>query len=106
MNEKLINEICNYFDGSFENMNIITKSGLIHKIRHKGFNEIDLFIFFYNDKKKYEREKATFNHNTQQERFIVLDDYKKDFNFFKFRVSMNKLLRKSYYIGHPSVFNY
>lgn len=63
--------------------------------------EINYFIYFYNAKQKYSNQTATFNHATQPERLEVLKRYNIDNNFFKFRVSMNKLMRSSYYMGHP-----
>lgn len=62
---------------------------------------LDAFIYFYNAKQKYIRLTATFNHKTQLERFSILNDYIETGNFYRFRVAMNKILKDSYYMGHP-----
>lgn len=94
-------KILEYFNASLEGVNLTHKNETYKVILREGVAELDLFVYLFNDKQKYERNKATFNIAIQKERLDVLNNYKKDKNFYKFRVSMNKLLNNSQYIGHP-----
>lgn len=105
--ENLKEKILNYFNAYIikENNNIYIISKKNNKIYiskpEDEYSELDLFIYLYNDNKKYDKLKSTFNHNTQKERYDILYNYYNDFNFIKFRIGMNRLLKDSYYIGHP-----
>ncbi len=108
--EKLITEILNYFNAELIKENnkeyLITKNNnkiLISDLENK---ELDIFVYLHNDNKKYIQETTTFIHESQKERFYILNEYYKTNNFYKFRTSFNKLIKDSYYLGHPLSFNF
>lgn len=100
-NTKLQNEILNYFKSKVDESFFLDVCKDIENCNRSEYIELDTFIYFYNSMQKYPRLTATFNHNTQLERFDVLKEYYNDNKFYKFRVAMNRLMKDSYYMGHP-----
>lgn len=99
---KLITQILTYFKAELVG-EMIKHNGETYQIKTNVENfELDLFVYLYNDNKKYTTDKATFYHILQPERKEALNEYLTDGNFSKFRIKMNKLLNNSYYIGQPT----
>lgn len=94
-------QILQYFKASLNGINLTHNDETYRVVLRPEFAELDLFVYLFNGKQNYERNKATFNIDIQPERIDVLKRYEEDNNFYKFRSSMNKLLNNTYYIGHP-----